>query len=187
MLKYYRMKRLKVIQDPHPILRKRAVPVPMPLTHDDATLLEALLTYVKQSQEPEYAAKHKIREGIGLAAPQVGISKRLIAIYYHRGENLVTYALANPLIVSSSIKQIALTGGEGCLSVPIPYEGYVYRAKKITVKAFDLLQNKDIIIEAEGFDAIVLQHEIDHLNGVLFYDHIDKIDPYKQNDKADLL
>jgi peptide deformylase len=181
------MKRLKVIQDPHPVLRKRAQPVAVPLQQNDIDLLLNMLDYVKRSQDKVYAQKHAIREGIGLAAPQVGISKRLIAIYYHRNESLITYALANPVIVTASLKQMALRGGEGCLSVPKPYEGYVYRAKKITVKAFDLLQNKEILIQAEGFDAIVLQHEMDHLNGVLFYDLVNQEAPFEEKDNSELL
>ena len=181
------MKRLKVIQDPHPILRKRAVPVSLPLSDEDQELLKSLLNYVHQSQDKTFAEKHNIREGIGLAAPQVGISKRLTAISYQRGEVKTEYMLANPIIVAQSVKQIALTSGEGCLSVPSEYPGYVYRANKITVKAFDLVQNKDIVIQAEGFDAIVLQHEIDHLNGVLFYDYLDKKDPFKEKANSILL
>jgi peptide deformylase len=181
------MKRLRVVQDPHPVLRKRAHPVPLPLSTEDENLLLRLLDYVKKSQDHEYAEKHSIREGIGLAAPQVGISKRLIAIYYHQGEQLIQYALVNPLIVTNSVKQLALKGGEGCLSVPKVYPGYVYRSKKITVKAFDLLQNKEITIQAEGFDAIVLQHEIDHLNGILFYDYLNKEEPFKEKPNGEIL
>lgn len=181
------MKRLEVIQDPHPILRKRALPVALPLSEEDSNLLKALLHYVHKSQDKDYAEKYKIREGIGLAAPQVGISKRLTAISYQRGEMRTEYMLANPVIVSQSVKQIALTSGEGCLSVPTEYPGYVYRANKITVKAFDLIQNKEILIQAEGFDAIVLQHEIDHLNGRLFYDILDKKDPFKEKNNSTLL
>ncbi len=181
------MKRLKVIQDPHPILRKRATPVPIPLTKEDTELLMELLNYVHLSQDKVYAEKHQIREGIGLAAPQVGISKRLTAISYQKDELKVEYALANPIIVSQSVKKIAIQSGEGCLSVPIEHPGFVYRANKITVKAYDLLQKKEVIIKAEGFDAIVLQHEIDHLNGVLFYDHLDKIDPFQEQPNTELL
>lgn len=181
------MKRLVVIQDPHPTLRKRAALVPLPLSQEDQTLLLALLDYVKKSQDKTYAEKYKIREGIGLAAPQVGISKRMTAIYYQRGETFVQYALVNPVITSSSLKQVAITSGEGCLSVEKSYPGYVYRANKITVKAYDFLQQKDIVIQAEGFDAIVLQHEIDHLNGVLFYDYLNKEDPFKEKANAELI
>jgi peptide deformylase len=181
------MKRLKVIKDPHPVLRQRAQVVPLPLLPEDETLLTQLLDYVEQSQEPGYAEKHRIREGIGLAAPQVGISKRLLAISYVRQEKRIRYALANPIILSSSVKQIALQSGEGCLSVDEPYQGYVYRAFKISVKAYDLLTNQTLVIDASGFDAIVLQHEMDHLNGVLFYDHLNPKDPFAIRPNSELL
>lgn len=181
------MKRLKVIQDPNPILRKRAMPVAIPLSEEDTELLKALLNYVHLSQDKAYAEKYHLREGIGLAAPQVGISKRLTAISYQKGESKIEYALANPIIVSQSVKKIAIQSGEGCLSVPLEHPGFVYRANKITLKAYDLLQKKDVVIQAEGFDAIVLQHEIDHLNGILFYDHLDKVDPFKELPHTELL
>jgi peptide deformylase len=181
------MKHIQVVQDPYPSLRKRAVAVAIPLSKEDEKILLSLLNYVHLSQDKIYAEKHKIREGIGLAAPQIGISKRMTAISYIRGETKVEYALVNPIIVSQSVKLIALQSGEGCLSVDKEIPGYVYRPKKITVKAYDLLQKKEILIHAEGFDAIVLQHEIDHLNGVLFYDHLNKSDPFKEKQNADLL
>jgi peptide deformylase len=181
------MKRIQVVQDPYPSLRKRAIAVAIPLSKEDENILLSLLKYVHLSQDKTYAEKHKIREGIGLAAPQIGISKRMTAISYLRGEKKIEYALANPVIMSQSVKQIALQSGEGCLSVDKEFPGYVYRPNKISVKAYDLLQNKEILIQAEGFDAIVLQHEIDHLNGVLFYDHLNKSDPFKEKQNADLL
>jgi peptide deformylase len=181
------MKRLQVVKDPSLSLRKRAMAVVIPLSKEDESLLLSLLRYVQLSQDKTYAEKYKIREGIGLAAPQVGISKRMTAISYTREEKKVEYALANPVIISQSVKQIALQSGEGCLSVDTEFPGYVYRANKITVKAYDLLQKKEILIHSEGFDAIVLQHEIDHLNGILFYDHLDKNDPFKEKQNANLL
>lgn len=181
------MKRLQVVQDPYPSLRKRAMVVAIPMSKEDESLLLSLLKYVQLSQDKTHAEKYKIREGIGLAAPQVGISKRMTAISYLRAEKKIEYALVNPVIVSQSVKQIALQSGEGCLSVDKEFPGYVYRANKISVKAYDLLQNKEILIQAEGFDAIVLQHEIDHLNGILFYDHLNKSDPFKEKQNAGLL
>jgi peptide deformylase len=73
-----------------------------------------------------------------------------------------------------------LPKGEGCLSVKENHKGIVPRHTRIGVKAIDLLHdNKPIEIDAEGILAICLQHEIDHLSGVLYYDHINKDDPFK--------
>lgn len=179
--------KLKLIYDPNPILRKRAEPVLLPLTKEDHSLLMALHQYVVRSQDKAYAERHKIREGVGLAAPQVGFSKRLLAVSFPFEDHRVDYALANPIILSSSVKKIALHSGEGCLSVNEEYPGYVYRSHKITVKAYDAFKNDTITFTAYGFEAIVLQHEIDHLNGILFYDYIAKDNPFKEIENAELL
>jgi len=124
-----------------------------------------------------------MREGVGLAAPQIGANKRMLVIYYPLNEErteVVQYELVNPRIVVSSIKKCYLTGGEGCLSVDEPHPGRVYRDFRIQVKAYDALPGKNVLIKAEGYDAIVLQHEIDHLDGILFYDHIDPKNPDKE-------
>lgn len=170
---------LKVVKEPNPVLRKRCAEVSLPLSKDDQVLLSAMLEYVKKSQDKTFAEHHHIREGVGVAAPQVGVAKRMTAISYPKGDGRIEYALVNPKILSSSVKLTALAQGEGCLSVEQEHPGYVYRSSKITVEAFDMLQGKMITITAFDYDAIVLQHEIDHLNGVLFYDRIAKDDPFK--------
>jgi peptide deformylase len=178
---------LKIVFDPHPVLRKRALPVPLPLNQTDRDILESLLTYVELSQDKNFAEKYKIREGVGLAAPQIGISKRLLAVSYGEPNNRIRYALANPVIIKNSVKKVAIPTGEGCLSIKVPTDGYVYRSNKISVKAYDLLSDDEVIIDAMGFDAIVLQHEIDHLNGILYYDHINKADPFLEIPNSELL
>ena len=85
------------------------------------------------------------------------------------------------------MKKCALEGGEGCLSVDNPHEGYVHRFYKIRLKAFDALQNREIELTARGYDAIVLQHEYDHLNGVFYYDHIDKNQPFNKQLNEELI
>ena len=72
-----------------------------------------------------------------------------------------------------------IDAGEGCLSVDEEHPGHVIRHFKITVEAFDAKSHQNIVITARGYDAIVLQHEIDHLDGILFYDRIDKVHPDK--------
>ena len=158
--------------------------VEMPLSEEDKNLLEEMLDYLKKSQDPAYREKHpNVREGIGLAAPQIGVNKKMLVIHYlddPEKETYITYGLVNPKIISNSIRKCYLKSGEGCLSVDEEHKGYAYRDYKITVKAYDVFKGEDISIRAIGFDAIVLQHEIDHLHGVLFYDHIDKKNPFKE-------
>lgn len=99
--------------------------------------------------------------GVGLAAPQVGVLKRVIVIDVGEGP----VKLINPEIVASSGSQ---TDAEGCLSCP-GLTGEVKRAKKVTVKGLSP-EGEEVIIEAEELFARALQHEIDHLNGILFID-----------------
>ena len=170
--------KIKIIKDSNPIMRKRSLPVELPLSSKDKETLDAMLDYLKKSQDEEYAEKHHINPGVGLAAIQINQLKRMFVIYFVDSEdNEVAYQLVNPVIIESSVKKCALQNGEGCLSVDKPHQGLVHRYYRIKMKAFDALQNKEIIIDAKGYEAIVLQHEYDHLNGMFYYDHIDKMNP----------
>ena len=172
--------KLKIVKDSNPIMRKRSLPVEMPLSKEDKELLDAMLDYLIKSQDEEYAKKHNIRAGVGMAAIQVGVLKRMFVIYYPKSETeFVKYQLVNPQIVEESMKKCALEAGEGCLSVDNDHPGLVHRHFKIVMKAYDALQGEDIVITARGYDAIVLQHEYDHLNGMFYYDHIDIKNPDK--------
>ena len=181
------MAKLKIVKDSNPIMRKRSLPVNLPLSKEDKDTLDVMLDYLKKSQDENYAKKHNIRAGVGLAAIQIGLLKRMFVIYYEKENQVVQYQLVNPQIIESSLRKCALEEGEGCLSVDNPHEGYVHRYYKIKLKAFDALQNKEIVITASGFDAVVLQHEYDHLNGILFYDHIDVNNPFRQLNNEQLL
>ena len=138
-------------------LKKKCQEVEMPLSKEDTTLLFKMIEYLKLSQDDEIANQYDIRPGVGLAANQIGIDKRMLAIYLidEKGKE-VQYGLVNPVITSYSIQETYLANGEGCLSVKKDVPGYVYRHYKVTVKAFDVVENKDIIIKAKGFLSIVL-------------------------------
>ncbi|MGM0602765.1 MAG: peptide deformylase [Bacillota bacterium] len=105
-------------------------------------------------------------DGVGLAAPQVGILQRIAVVDV--GENLIE--LINPEIISESGKSIM---EEGCLSVPNE-TGEVIRAEKITVRTLNR-EGEEITFEAEDFEARAIQHELDHLDGILFIDKTVKI------------
>jgi peptide deformylase len=175
---------IRIVKDNAKAIHCPSKDVEMPLSQSDKALLDEMIAYLKDSQDPAVREKNpKLREGIGLAAPQVGVNRRMLVIYYPTNEEhteFIQYELVNPRIVLSSIKKCYLTGGEGCLSVDAPHPGKVYRDYRITVKAYNALLGQDVTIKAEGYDAIVLQHEIDHLNGIFFYDHIDPKDPEKE-------
>ena len=158
-------------------MKQKSLPVSLPLSAEDKETLDTMLDYIKKSQDDEYAKKHNIRAGIGMAAIQIGILKRMFVIYYQREDEVIEYQLVNPKIIEYSVRKCALKDGEGCLSVDGEHPGYSHRYYKIKMQAYDVLTKKDIVITARGFDAIVLQHEYDHLDGLFFYDRIDKNNP----------
>lgn len=113
--------------------------------------------------------------GVGLAAPQIGVSKQVIVIEFGDEEDETIpkqlYVMINPEIISESDEKVA--GIEGCLSVP-GLIGEVIRPQVVTVKGQDL-NGKKIKIRAQGWLARIFQHEIDHINGVLYTDRADNI------------
>ncbi|MEN1967028.1 peptide deformylase [Lentibacillus sp. N15] len=167
-----------VVREGHPALRKVCEEVALPATEQELTLLEDMLQFLKNSQDEKVCDQYNLRPGVGLAAPQVGVTKRMVAIHFEdvRGK-WYTYGLFNPKIISHSVEKAYLTTGEGCLSVDRNVEGYVPRYARVTVKATDL-NGKELKLRLRDYAAIVFQHEIDHLNGIMFYDHINKENPY---------
>ncbi|MBQ8164996.1 MAG: peptide deformylase [Clostridia bacterium] len=101
-------------------------------------------------------------DGVGLAAPQIGIVKRIVVIDDGDGGK---FAMVNPVITEMSGEQISQ---EGCLSLP-GFAGKVKRPQKVTVTALDR-DGKEFTVHAEGFLAIIMCHEIDHLDGILYKD-----------------
>lgn len=121
----------------------------------------------------------QINSGIAVAANQMGLCDQIIYVHFNQDGLEHKYLIANPKIIAESMQKCVISQGEGCLSVPCDQKGYVKRANKIIVKAFDLLNEfKPIQITAEGILAVCLQHEIDHLQGMLYYDRIDSKNPY---------
>ncbi|MCJ7668341.1 MAG: peptide deformylase [Anaerolineae bacterium] len=122
--------------------------------------------------------------GIGLAAPQIGVPLRVIVVELplveeedpQRGK---LFVICNPEVVKSWGEE---EGDEGCLSLP-GYVGEVKRASKVTVKGQDL-KGKKIRVKAQGLLARALQHEIDHLNGMLFTARLESIDKLRRLEKA---
>ena len=168
-----------IVKDTDPKLRNKSKPVDLPLSAKHLSLAKRMLRYVKDSRDEDKAEKYKLRPAVGLAAPQVGEFIHIIMVMIDNEEEDPTiYLLANPKIVSHSVQLAALKGGEGCLSVEIVHEGYVKRPARVTVKAYDIIAQQEVLLKEHGYAAIVIQHEIDHLNGILFYDRIDKQDPW---------
>jgi peptide deformylase len=112
----------------------------------------------------------KKENGIGLAAPQIDISKRIVTIDISASEKIPKIVVVNPKIAWSSDDLVPYE--EGCLSVPGIFEEVV-RPSQVVVQALDV-EGKEVEYKADGLLARVLQHEIDHLNGVLFIDHLEE-------------
>jgi peptide deformylase len=143
-----------------------------------------LLEYIQNSQDPKIAEQYELRPGVGLAAPQINVSKKMIAVQTKDDKGqLKSFALFNPRILNHSMEKTYLSTGEGCLSVSEIIPGYVPRYSRITVQGNDI-NGKEIKVHLKGLLAIVFQHEIDHLQGVMFYDHINKEDPFAVPEQA---
>lgn len=167
-----------IIRDEHSTLRKVAKEINFPLNSELKQTAEEMLEFLKNSQDEKLAEKYELRPGVGIAAPQLNIPVKMFVAHISSDEEEdFTVTMINPRIISHSIQKTALEDGEGCLSVDEVYEGFVPRNKRITVEYFDLDGNKHKE-RFKDFPAIVIQHEIDHLNGILFYDHIDQENPF---------
>lgn len=169
-----------IIREGHPTLRKRAEKLTFPLSDEDRQLAHDLMEFLENSQNEEIAEKYHLRAGVGLAAPQVNRSIRMTAVLVPGAENedpIFKHILVNPTIVSESVQKAALAEGEGCLSVDRDVPGYVPRSARIKLRWFDLDGNKHEE-RLRDYPAIVMQHEIDHLNGILFFDHINDENPF---------
>jgi peptide deformylase len=158
----------EIIKLPHPTLRRVARKIV-----DFDSGLHALVEDMIETMRDE--------PGVGLAAPQVNISQRLIVVEYPDDDSIPEaepkiYVLINPDIVDSSDEKVK--GIEGCLSVPNLY-GDVERSQSILIEGQTQL-GKNISINAEGWLARIFQHEIDHLNGVLFVDRAEEL--YQPNE-----
>ena len=138
-----------IIREGNPTLRAIAEEVSFPLSDQEIILGEKMMQFLKHSQDPVMAEKMGLRGGVGLAAPQLDISKRLIAVLVPNPED----EEGNP-----------------------PKE-----AARVTVEYFDKDGQKHRI-KLKGYNAIVVQHEIDHINGIMFYDRINEKDPFAVKD-----
>ena len=180
-------KKLNILDEKNPILRKKSVEFNEPLTKEDKKLIQQIIDELTYSQIEEYAEKYDLRPGMGLAYPQVGINKRLIIIVHEsKPGHFDNYVLVNPKIISMSEEMIAAEAGEGCLSVNREVEGHVPRHARITVEGLDEDGNL-IRIRAREDLSIAFQHEIDHLDGILFYDRIDPKKPFYTDDEMRLI
>ena len=177
-----------IIREGNPTLRAVAEDVTFPLSDQEIILGEKMMQFLHHSQDPVMAEKLGLRGGVGLAAPQLNISKRIIAVLVPNPEDAdgnppkEAYSLQevmyNPKVVAHSVQDAALGDGEGCLSVDRNVPGYVVRHARVTVEYFTKDGEKKRI-KLKGYNSIVVQHEIDHTNGIMFYDRINPSNPFE--------
>ncbi|WGN89417.1 peptide deformylase [Ligilactobacillus faecis] len=178
-----------IIREDHPTLRARAEKFEFPLTAEEKETAQKMMEFLENSQDEKIAEKYNLRAGVGLAAPQINVSKRMTAVLVpgeEGAEPIFKEILINPTILSESVQMAALSEGEGCLSVDRDVPGYVPRHARIKLRWYDLDGNEHIK-RLRDYPAIVVQHEIDHLNGILFFDHINEKEPFATTEGMILL
>lgn len=143
-----------ILTNPDAKLRKKSVEIPPKEISSDR--VQRLISDLKETMALE--------KGVGIAAPQIGVQERMIIIETGEGAQ----AFINPRIVKKSIRKVE--SEEGCLSVPGVF-GTVRRHRGVVVEAYNE-QAEPVTIRAEHFPATVFQHEIDHLDGILFIDKV---------------
>lgn len=155
----------KIITTENPILRQKAKKI-----HRFDPSLQKLV-------DDMFETMH-VAGGVGLAAPQIALSIRVIVVEYEEHK----VAILNPEIVKAEGEEL---GTEGCLSIPGYAGDNIRRAAKVLVKGQDV-RGKAIRIPAEGWFARILQHEIDHLDGILFLDRLDRPEDLRELREDDL-
>lgn len=173
-----------IVKEGNQILRNKSAQVSTPLSNADFNCLKGLYEYVVISSMDDLVKQYDIRPGVGIAAPQVGVNKRMFAMnavdFLDEKQTRYLYAILNPTITQKSKEMTYLPGGEGCLSVDRSTEGLVTpRHYAITAKCslYDFKTNKikTVVLRLEGYPAIVFQHEYDHLDGILYTDKMYQI------------
>ncbi len=179
--------KLNILDEKDKRLRMISKEVKFPLSDEYKELIKKIIDELTYSQIEELAEKYDLRPGMGLAFPQLGINERIIVIVHEYEEGKFdNYVMVNPKIVSTSDEMIAAELGEGCLSVNRDVEGHIKRNARVTVEGFDEDGNK-IRVRAREELSLAFQHEIDHLNGILFYDRIDKNKPFYSPEELRLI
>ena len=178
-----KLPKIKILDEKNKILRTKSKEVTFPLPEEDKKRINDMLTYLEMSQIDETREYYNLRAGMGLSYIQIGIPKRIFVISeeIEKGK-FERHVIINPKIKSASEEMVYIEEGEGCLSINRPTEGIVPRHARITIEAYDE-DGKLYNIRVREELAVCFQHELDHLNGVLFVDRIDSKNPYKNKEK----
>ena len=181
------LKTCDILDEKEKKLRMVSEEVVFPLTDEDKENIRIMEEYLVNSQIEDLAEKYDLRPGMGMSAVQIGVLKRYIVIVEDvtcegdKKQKFDSYIMINPKIISNSEEMIYVEDGEGCLSINRETEGIVPRYARVTVEGYDM-DGKKYKVRAREELSIAFQHEIDHLNGILFIDRIDPKNPYKGKD-----
>ena len=172
-----------IVRDGVDVLKAKASDVAMPLSKEDEQIIREMNEYLINGYDDDFVAKHDIRPGVGIAAPQIGVSKKMFCILtFDEHGDYHNYCFINPKIISHSEELTYLETGEGCLSVNEMHKGFIHRPKRIKVRTllydYETKEVLEVVMQLKGYLAIVFQHEYDHLFGKLFYEHINKTNPF---------
>ncbi len=163
-------------------LHQKSTDIELPLDQKEIDRIHDLMDYLEMSQIEDIREKYDLRAGMGLSYIQIGIAKRIFVIVYESEEGKFDrYVVINPKVKSTSEEMVYIGEGEGCLSVNRPTCGIVPRHARMTVEAYDEY-GKPYTIRVREELAVCFQHELDHLDGILFTDKIDPKNPYKNKD-----
>ena len=164
------------------ILHSQSVEVTFPLPKEDIKRIHDMMDYLEMSQIEPIREKYNLRAGMGLSYIQLGIKKRIFVIVYEVEEGKFDrYVVINPKIKSTSEEIVYIDEGEGCLSINRPTEGIVPRYARMRITAYNEYGEQYELRVREEL-SVCFQHEIDHLNGILFTDKIDPRNPFKGKD-----
>ncbi len=181
--KFTKLPKIVILDEKDKRLRKKSVDVTFPLPEEDIKRIHDMMDYLEISQIEDLRQKYDLRAGMGLAYIQVGIAKRIFVIVYEVEEGKFDrYVVINPKVKSTSEEIVYIAEGEGCLSINRPTTGIVPRHARITISAYDEY-GKPYDLRVREELAVAFQHELDHLDGILFTDKIDPKNPFKNQEK----
>ena len=175
--------KLRILDEKNKMLKIVSKEVSFPLSPKDKQMIADSLKYLEMSQIEEYSKKYNLRPGMGLAFIQLGVPKRIFVVVDEVAEGKFDkYVIINPRIISHSEEMIYVEEGEGCLSVNRPVDGIVPRYARMKIEAED--ENGDTYTYRLREDlSVAFQHEMDHLDGILFVDKINAKNPFKNKDR----
>lgn len=174
---------IKILDEKDPRLHQISKEAVFPLDKETKQKIEDCLVYLEMSQNEEYAKKYNLRAGMGLSFCQIGDMRRIFVVSedYGNGE-FGRYIIINPKVISHSEELVYVGEGEGCLSINRETCGIVPRYARIKIRAYDEF-GEEFEMRVREDIAIAFQHELDHLDGILFTDKIDPKNPFKDKEK----